>query len=87
MVGANDRLRPNARGESLQPAFLSFAARTFAQRALCAFAILARPAADILRLGVLAATAFNSRTLAHRAFVALEMASLPAADILRRFLL
>jgi hypothetical protein len=33
-----------------QAAFFTFAARTFAQRAFCAFAILARPAADIRRL-------------------------------------
>ena len=74
---------PASIGWCAQAGFLACAARTFAHRAFCAFAILARPAADILFLGALAAVAFNSRTLAHRAFVALEIASLPAADMRR----
>lgn len=64
---------------------MTFAARTFAHLAFCAFAILARPAADIVRLGAFTAAVFNFLTFAHRAFVALKIASRPAADILRRF--
>jgi hypothetical protein len=71
-------------------AALAFSARILAHRALAAAAILALPAALILRLalamalGAGVAWALAAFTFAHRALAAAAMAARPAALILRR---